>query len=116
MKTFQFLVAGTKFRMAEYRTANPIRGDRLTLVLEPTNKHDPLAIAVYKGDIQIGYVPRSHNAQLHEALKSQPDDVGCCVEAAGVNGGWVVVNIKEQNEHKTGEATTTTGGVDGQAP
>jgi len=97
MKTTQFEVAGTKYRPTEFKAAQINRGDRLTLKLEPTNKHDPLAIAVYKGDIQIGYVPRSHNAQLHEALKSQPDDVGCCVDAAWVNGCWVVVNIKEQN-------------------
>ena len=100
MKTFQFQVAGTKFRMTEYRIANPIRGDRLTLILEPINEHDPLAVKIMKGEHHIGYVPRTHNKDqmLQEALRDRPQEVGCCVDAAWASGCWVVVNIKEQNE------------------
>lgn len=100
MKTFQFEIAGIKFRAADYDRAQVTRGDRLTLRPEPTNKYDPLAIAVYKGEVQIGYVPRTHNRDrtLHEALKTRPAEVGCCVDAAWKMGAWVVVNIKENNE------------------
>lgn len=105
MKTIQFEVAGTKFRMAEYRAASPARGDRLTLVAEPTNKFDPLAVKIMKGEHHIGYVPRTHNKDrtLQEALKERPQEVGCCVDAAWASGCWVVVNIKEQDKDDDGK-------------
>lgn len=100
MKTFQFEVVGAKFRAADFAQAEVTRGDRLTLKPEPTNQYDPLAIAVYKGETHIGYVPRTHNKDrlLHEALKERPQEVGCCVDAAWKLGCWVVVNIKDDNE------------------
>jgi len=100
MKTFQFEIAGIKFRAANYEKAQVTRGDRLNLKLEPTNQHDPFAIAIYKGEAHIGYVPRTHNRDrtLHEALKTRPSEVGCCVDAAWKMGCWVIVNIKENNE------------------
>lgn len=98
MKTTQFEVAGVKFRTADFRKAQVNRGDRLTLKPEPDNKHDPLAIAILKDGIQIGYVPRTHNQQIHEAVTKRPDDVGCCVDAAWASGCWVVVNIREETD------------------
>lgn len=86
--------------MAQYQQAQVTRGDRLRLKFEPTNQHDPFAIAIYKGEAHIGYVPRTHNRDrtLHEALKDRPHEVGCCVDAAWKAGCWVIVNIKENNE------------------
>lgn len=100
MKMFQFEVAGVKFHAAHFAQAQVTRGDRLTLRLEPTNPHDPLAIAIYKDEAHIGYVPRTHNKDrtLHEALNQRPQEVGCCVDAAWKGGCWVVVNIKEDQE------------------
>ena len=54
----QFDVAGVKHRLAAFALADVNVGDKLTLKPEPTNEHDPNAIAVYKGEHQIGYVPR----------------------------------------------------------
>lgn len=54
----QFDVAGIKFRLAAFALADVNYGDKLTLKPEPTNEHDKNAIAVYKGEHHIGYVPR----------------------------------------------------------
>lgn len=104
MKTQQFEVAGVKFRAKAFEDAKVARGDRLTLKLEPDNKYDPKAIAIYKGEHHIGYVPRSHNRQIYEDIAAQVEH-GVCVDAAWKLGCWVVVNIKDDNE-----PTESTGG------
>jgi hypothetical protein len=107
MKTFQFEIAGTKFRMAAYKQAQVTRGDRLTLVPEPGNQYDPKAIKVMKGDLHIGYVPKTHNKQIHEDVTQRPAELGCCVDAAWASGAWVVVNIKDDSDGKRDEGIGT---------
>ncbi|HEX5801396.1 MAG TPA: HIRAN domain-containing protein [Azospira sp.] len=51
-------------------------GDRLSLVREPDNRHDPHAIRVEWNGRQLGYVPRSENRALAAAM-----DRGEAVEA-----------------------------------
>jgi len=109
MKTHQFEVAGVKFRSKAFDEAQVQRGDRLTLILEPTNKYDSGAIAVYKGEHHIGYVPRTHNTLIHEAVAQRPAEVGVCVDAAWKGGCWVVVNIKEQDGNSDVEVSQTAG-------
>ena len=92
MKTHQFEVAGVKFRAKAFKDAEVARGDRLTLKREPENKYDPKAIAVYKGEHHIGYVPRTHNQALGEDMNREH---GVCVDAVWKLGCWVVVNIKD---------------------
>ena len=43
-------------------------GDRLTLVREPDNRHDPHAIRVEWRGFKLGYVPRANNRALAAAL------------------------------------------------
>ena len=43
-------------------------GDRLTLVREPGNRHDPQAIRVEWNGRQLGYVPRAENRAVSTAL------------------------------------------------
>lgn len=43
-------------------------GDRLTLVREPGNRHDPQAIRVEWNGRQLGYVPRAENRAVATAL------------------------------------------------
>ena len=107
MKTLQFEVAGIKFHKADYRAAHPVRGDRLTLVLEPGNLYDPEAVKIMKGERHLGYVPRAHNKdrELQAALRERPRAVECSVDASWDNGCWVTVNIKEPNEHENEEGT-----------
>jgi hypothetical protein len=54
----KFNVAGTSFRLKEASTVGI--GDRLDLVPDPTNKYDPNAIKLLKGELHIGYVPKPH--------------------------------------------------------
>ena len=100
MNTTQFEVAGVMYRMAAYRQARVARGDRLTLVLEPDNKYDAKAIKVMKGDLHVGYVPKSHNKQLHEHVRCAAK-MTCCVDAAWANGCWAVVDIQEEETDET---------------
>ncbi len=53
-------VAGVSFRPEAVADASFDPGRRLALVPEPTNEHDPNAVAVWNegGTLQAGYVPR----------------------------------------------------------
>jgi hypothetical protein len=66
--SIEFQVAGVKWHLAAFNAANPKRGDFLTLKAEPDNQHDPSAIAVYKGEHRIGYVPRN-SQEVGKALR-----------------------------------------------
>lgn len=95
---FQFELAGISHRHADYLRANVQRGDALTLKCEPTNKFDPDAIMVCKGDIQIGYVPRTHTLPIKAAVQS--DRATCIADAVWPRGCWVNVNIKPKENHE----------------
>jgi hypothetical protein len=53
-------VAGISFRAEEAADASFDPGRRLALVAEPTNEHDPNAVAIWNEELtlQAGYVPR----------------------------------------------------------
>jgi hypothetical protein len=53
-------VAGVSFRPEAVADASFDPGERLTLVPEPENEHDPNAVAVWNSErtLQAGYVPR----------------------------------------------------------
>ncbi len=50
-------VAGTTYGNRQIPIASLSEGSLLVLKPEPTNQHDPRAIAVLSGDRQIGYLP-----------------------------------------------------------
>ena len=43
-------------------------GKRLTLVRELENMYDPEAVAIYYGDMKLGFVPRGDNEDLSHFL------------------------------------------------
>lgn len=43
-------------------------GDAVSLVAEPSNPHDPDAVAIYSGSSKLGYVPAEQNAVLSTML------------------------------------------------
>lgn len=43
-------------------------GDRLTLVREPDNPHDPLAVRIEWRGVKLGYVPRRENREIAARL------------------------------------------------
>jgi hypothetical protein len=44
-------------------------GTKLTLMLDPENKYDPRAVAIYYENYHLGYVPRSENRLFFKLLK-----------------------------------------------
>jgi hypothetical protein len=59
-------VAGVSFRPDAVADASLDPGQRLALVPEPENEHDPNAVAVWNAErsLQAGYVPREGAAEL----------------------------------------------------
>ena len=53
-------------------------GKKLRLVAEPRNRHDPNAVAIYRKDVKIGYVPRANNAMIAQLLRFGHHDVVEC--------------------------------------
>lgn len=94
MKRTQFEIAGVGFRLESFTQAALHRNEVLMLKPEPTNKFDPLAIAVYKGDLHIGYVPRTHNKQIIEQVKA--GKAQCFVETCWQDGCWVDVVMTDE--------------------
>ena len=59
-------VAGVSFRADDVRDGSFDPGNRLALVPEPGNEHDPNAVAVWNAErtLQAGYVPREVAPEL----------------------------------------------------
>lgn len=87
----RFELAGVKYRLQAYTQANVKLTDVLRLVPEPQNPHDPSAIAVYKGDIHIGYVPHREIKGIHPYATA--GTAACEVEAATPLSCWVRVDL-----------------------
>jgi hypothetical protein len=69
-------LAGFQFHAAEALFAQMQVGDRLALVREPDNPHDPNAIRVEWRQVKLGYVPRRDNPQVARQI-----DLGAALEA-----------------------------------
>lgn len=71
-----FAIAGGWFHGLRTALADLAIGERLRLVAEPENPYDRNAVAVWRGAIKLGYVPRAANAPLARLLAE-----GATVEA-----------------------------------
>lgn len=70
-------------RQKEIKLCRP--GERITLVREPDNKHDPEAVAVYSSrGVQVGYLSADHCSWIGEKI-DKGREVRAIVER--VNGG-----------------------------
>lgn len=69
-------LAGFQFHAAEGLWHEMRTGDRLTLVRERDNVHDPNAIRVEWRQVTLGYVPRRDNRQVARQI-----DLGAALEA-----------------------------------
>ncbi len=64
-------LAGVNHRPgARARLALLLSGEQLTLVPEPDNAYDKNAIAVYDGDMHLGYVPAIDAPAVKKALQT----------------------------------------------
>ena len=87
----RFQLAGVQYRQLDFKQANVMIQDQLRLMPEPNNVYDSNAIAVYKGDIHIGYVPRKDNKGMLASVAA--GKATCVVEAAMSTACWVKVEI-----------------------
>jgi len=91
MTQAHFELAGVEYRLQDFQKANVCINDELALRPEPTNQFDSNAIAVYKGTLLVGYVPRRENKPIYPyAMAGQ---VKCVVEAAWSTGCTVRVEM-----------------------
>lgn len=61
-------IAGFQYHSGEILWPNLAAGDELTLVREPDNRHDTLAIAIHWHGQRIGYIPHLANRALARRL------------------------------------------------
>ena len=80
----------------EYRLK---RGSEVSLVPEPTNEHDPNAIAVYINGKQVGYVPADETEEVRQYLAA-PYSVRAWISGGAskcVQGGRVVTKASQMD-------------------
>ena len=61
-------IAGFQFHSGDAIWPSLAAGEELKLVREPSNTHDPDAVAVFFRDQQLGYVPRGENGAIAQML------------------------------------------------
>lgn len=91
MTQARFELAGIVHRQPVFQQANVRINDELQLTPEPDNPYDPNAIAVYKGNVLIGYVPRRENKAIYPYVMA--GSATCKVEAAWPFGCTVCVDM-----------------------
>lgn len=87
----RFEIAGTRYRQADFAQAQVKIGDMLRMTPEPSNVFDSNAIAVFKDNFHIGYVPRNENKELLPHVAA--GKITCVVEAATPHSCWVLVEM-----------------------
>lgn len=92
VRIYLFEIAGVRYRMAAYKSAEVKARDTLSLVPEPDNPHDPNAIAIYKGKWHIGYVPRAWNEGVGQLLRELGSSAVTC-EVSEAKAGTAYVEI-----------------------
>src|SRR5690606_23636533 len=90
----RFHVAGFRY-YAGTTLIHTIRpGDRLTLVPEPANPHDRLAIRIEYRGIKIGYVPRGENAAICTRLRQGRRVAGRVVAVRPEEQPWKMLALE----------------------
>ena len=73
-----FNVAGMRYWDGAKVISKLKPGKRLRLVAEPHNPADPNAVAIYRKDVKLGYIPRDQNDLAAQLLRFGHDDVLEC--------------------------------------
>ena len=73
-----FNVAGMRYWDVAKVISKLKPGKRLRLVAEPHNPADPNAVAIYRKDVKLGYIPRDQNDLAAQLLRFGHDDVLEC--------------------------------------
>ena len=88
------VVAGTSYCTKIEEIAPLLLADTvLTMLRDPKNEHDEHAIALYLGDVRIGWIPQELNLIISRLM-----DAGkaffCRVQKAEWKGKWLRVKVK----------------------
>ena len=87
-----FNVAGMRYWDGAKVISKLKSGKRLRLVAEPHNPADPNAVAIYRKDAKLGYIPRDQNDLAAQLLRFGHGDVLECrilkVDKKGLFGGF----------------------------
>lgn len=59
-------------------------GTKLSLLLDPDNKFDPRAVAIYFKDCKLGYIPRNNNRIFYKLLRTHHKNID--VKIQSING------------------------------
>lgn len=73
-----FNVAGMRYWDGAKVISKLKPGKRLRLVAEPHNPADPNAVAIYRKDVKLGYIPRDQNDLAAQLLRFGHDGVLEC--------------------------------------
>jgi len=68
-------------------------GKELTLKWERSNRHDPKAIAVYNGEIRIGYIKRNETEVLHQLREKGIKTKTTLVAFNETNPTWHMITV-----------------------
>ena len=100
MKTTEFdsAIAGVRYHKEQYLKAAVAKGDVLVLEAEPLNEYDSYAIKVLKGEMLLGYIPRTYNLAIHEAVTTTPEAVTCTVTFATSSVCAIRVRLAETED------------------
>ena len=70
-KIVDFYIAGYIFYQGQDIESYIKESDILHLKREPENIHDNNAIAIYRNEVKLGYIPRNHNEILANILDNE---------------------------------------------
>lgn len=73
-----FDIAGMRYWDGAFVLSEFRPGENLSLVAEPSNPHDPDAVAICWEGLKLGYIPRGENALPAQLLAFGHDDVLEC--------------------------------------
>ena len=87
------MVAGTSFRKLEKVEAELLSKVQLEMKREGKNEFDAFAIALYFGDVKVGYIPKDKNEVISRLM-----DAGkafySTIQAREWEGNWLRLDVK----------------------
>ena len=86
-------LAGSQYYALSARWQNMQAGDKLTLIREPENRHDSLAIRVEWQGEKIGYLPRTENDVIAAAMDRGVRFIGKIVSIQNHPDPWQRLQI-----------------------
>lgn len=70
-----------------------VPGATLTMLRQPKNEHDEMAIGIYFKDIRVGWVPMEQN-EIISRLMDAGKAFFCRIESVKRKGGWLKIDAR----------------------